>query len=260
MDTGATRRGFLYLAGGIAAGIAIPAVPSTLRASEKKEGTGKQAVVNPVEDLMREHGILRRVLLIYDEAAKLLDSGKSLPPGVIEDSASIIQHFVQNYHEKLEEEEIFPRFQKARKFDDLVSLLFTQHQAGRRLTDSILQLTQTKAVKTIPKPDTSPAVDQIYGGTPFFQRAGVGSPAKLTLALHQFINMYRPHAAWEDTVLYPAFRSVVSPSEFDELGDRFEEREMRLFGKDGFEKVLDSVGEIEKKMGIHDLSKFTPSI
>ena len=76
--------------------------------------------------------------------------------------------------------------------------------------------------------------------------------------MQEFIQMYRPHAAREDTVLFPAFRSIVSPREFDELGEKFEDREKELFGKEGFEKMVNSVGEIEKKLGIDDLSKFTP--
>ena len=54
-----SRRRFLYLTGGLAAGIALPVL-----AAGKKDGNVKESEVNPVEDLMREHGILRRVLLI----------------------------------------------------------------------------------------------------------------------------------------------------------------------------------------------------
>jgi hypothetical protein len=50
----------------------------------------------------------------------------------------------------------------------------------------------------------------------------------------------------------------VSPREFDELGEKFEDRENQLFGKDGFEKMVQSTGEIEKKLGIYELSQFTP--
>jgi hemerythrin-like domain-containing protein len=70
--------------------------------------------------------------------------------------------------------------------------------------------------------------------------------------------MYRPHAAREDTVLFPVFRSIVTPREFDELGEKFEDKEHELFGKEGFEKMVESVGEIEKKLGVYDLSSFTP--
>jgi len=72
--------------------------------------------------------------------------------------------------------------------------------------------------------------------------------------------MYRPHAAREDTVLFPAFRSVVSSKEFDALGEEFEDREQELFGKKGFVNMVNAVAEIEKKLGIYELAQFTPEL
>jgi hemerythrin-like domain-containing protein len=269
MHTGTltSRRRFLFLTGSLAAGIALPAIPSAVLAAGKKEGKEKESGVNPVEDLMREHGVLRRVLLIYEEAISRISGAKELPPAVIPDSARIIRRFVEDYHEKLEEDEIFPRFEKAGKLNDLVKVLFVQHQAGRRLTDSILKLSKAEAPKAAKaNEETDATVQQIYGGTPLLWKGkgkGKGSgfsKQDLSSVLQQFIQMYRPHAAREDTVLFPAFRSIVSPMEFDELGEKFEDREEELFGKEGFEKMLESVGQIEKKLGIDELSKFTPKV
>jgi hemerythrin-like domain-containing protein len=83
---------------------------------------------------------------------------------------------------------------------------------------------------------------------------------KLADSMRQFIRMYSPHEAREDTVLFPAFRGIVSAHEFDSLGEEFEKKEDELFGDDGFFKVVDQVAEIEKKLGIYDLSKFTPNV
>ena len=70
--------------------------------------------------------------------------------------------------------------------------------------------------------------------------------------------MYRPHKAREDTILFPAFHAVVPPEEFDAMGDSFEDQEEKLFGKDGFEKVVGEVENLEKVIGIHELGQFTP--
>jgi hemerythrin-like domain-containing protein len=72
--------------------------------------------------------------------------------------------------------------------------------------------------------------------------------------------MYRPHAAREDTVLYPAFRSVISPKEFLDLREEFEDKEEKLFGKNGFEKVVAQVADLEKRLGIYQLAQFTPRV
>jgi hypothetical protein len=70
--------------------------------------------------------------------------------------------------------------------------------------------------------------------------------------------MYRPHEAREDTVLFPAFRTIVSPHEYDALGEQFEKKEDELFGEDGFFKVVDQIADLEKRLGIYDLSQFGP--
>ena len=72
--------------------------------------------------------------------------------------------------------------------------------------------------------------------------------------------MYRPHEAREDTILFPAFRKIVSKHEYDSLGEEFENNEQKLFGKGGFEKMVDKVATIEKTLGIYELAQFTPKI
>jgi len=81
---------------------------------------------------------------------------------------------------------------------------------------------------------------------------------KLADTLRSFLRMYRPHEAREDTVLFPAFRTIVSAHEYDALGDDFEKKEDELFGDEGFFKVVDQVAQLEKKLGIYELAQFTP--
>ncbi len=69
--------------------------------------------ISPAEDLMREHGVLKRILLVYQEAIRRLDGSEEIPQAAIRDSAGIIRSFIEDYHEKLEEDFIFPRFRKA---------------------------------------------------------------------------------------------------------------------------------------------------
>ena len=68
--------------------------------------------------------------------------------------------------------------------------------------------------------------------------------------------MYEPHEAREDTVLFPAFRKIVSKHEYDSLGEEFEKKENVLFHGDGFEKNVDAVARLEKEIGIYDLAQF----
>lgn len=191
--------------------------------------------ISPGEDLMREHGVLKRILLIYEESERRILAGDAdVSPDAVHKSATLIRTFIEDYHEKLEEDFLFPRYRKANKLVDLVDVLTAQHQAGRRLTDRTLQLATSKAVKD------------------------AASRKQLASALRQFIRMYAPHEAREDTVLFPALRTIVTPNEYDALGEDFEEKEHKLFGDDGFESIVDQVARIEKELGIYDLAQFTP--
>jgi hemerythrin-like domain-containing protein len=230
-ESQSSRRQFIK-AGGIF--IAASGVTAAMNTFGKEEEEKKAEEVSPPEDLMREHGVLKRILLIYGEAIRRIEANQELPPEPLGDSAKIIRQFVEDYHEKLEEDFLFPRFKKANKLVDLVDVLLQQHQAGRRLTDMTMRLATSQALKN--------ADDR----------------RRLADSMRQFVRMYSPHEAREDTVLFPAFRGFVSSHEFDSLGEDFEKKEDELFGEDGFFKVVDRVADIEKKLGIYDLAQFTP--
>ncbi|MFN8008505.1 MAG: hemerythrin domain-containing protein [Terriglobia bacterium] len=99
---------------------------------KKSSAENKEADVSPAEDLMREHGVLDRVLLIYDEGLRRLALQQELDPGVLASSAGIVRRFIEDYHEKLEENYLFPRFEKAGKLGGSRRIL-RKHQAGRRI-------------------------------------------------------------------------------------------------------------------------------
>lgn len=225
-----SRRAFIQKSTTAVAGLALMAGAEGA-GTETKD---KEEEVSPAEDLMREHGVLKRILLIYGEGIRRLRANEDLPPQAIKDSATIIRTFIEDYHGKLEEDFLFPRFRKANKLVDLVDVLLEQHRAGRRLTDITLRLSTPEAIK---KPDERRVLSE---------------------SLHQFIRMFNPHEAREDTVLFPAFRLIVSANEYYALGEDFEKKEHELFGDHGFNKTVDRVAAIEKQLGIYDLAQFTP--
>jgi len=207
----------------LAASVAAPASPLN-----PDEG------VTAPEDLMKEHGVLNRCLLVYEEGMRRLQAKKEVAPEVFLHTAELVRTFVEEYHEKNEEKYIFPEFEKAKKLVDLVATLKTQHLAGRRVTAEILRLSQPAAFR-------SPA-----------------SRTQLVAACQAFIRMYRPHEAREDTVLFPALRTILSAKQVAALGDRMEEDEHKVLGEEGFERSVDKVAALEVQLGINDLKQFTP--
>jgi len=71
--------------------------------------------------------------------------------------------------------------------------------------------------------------------------------------------MYEPHAAREDTVLFPAFAELLTEKELRALMETFEQKEKALPLGD-FEKMVVEVASIEKALGIDDLARFTPKV
>ena len=190
--------------------------------------------VTPPEDLMREHGVLKRVLLIYREGIRRVEAGDELPVQALNAGAAIIRSFIEDYHEQLEEKHVFPKLEQAGKLADVTAVLRTQHARGRVLTDRVVAAS------------TAPALDQA-------KRDAVVQD------MSAFIRMYEPHEAREDTVVFPALRQVVPANEFRDMADMFEDEEHRRFGQAGFEGVVDKVADIEKSLGIYDLNQFTPT-
>ncbi len=235
-DNPGDRRRFLQILTSGAAVIAACGLPDKTAEAivPATEPDSQRLFISPGEVLMREHGVLERVLLIYGEYIRRLDAGADLPRGALTDAATIIRSFIEDHHERLEEDFLFPRFRKADKLVELVDVLSDQHKAGRRLTDATLLLAQAGRLND--------AQDR----------------QKLAETLGLFISMHGPHQAREDTVLYPAFRTIVSPDEYDALGEDFERREQELLGEGGFEVMVDRVAAIEKTLGIYSLSQFTP--
>lgn len=233
MSQDTRRRMFLSVAALAGAGLALGEAAAAPPSSKPRKEAEKGPEVNATEDLMREHGVIRRTLLVYDACARQLGTGSPPRAEVITSAAGLLRRFAEQYHERMEEEYVFPRLEKAGKLTDLTRILREQHAAGRKLTDGILK-------------SATPAALQEAG-----QRQALAG------SLQAFIRMYEPHAAREDTVLFPAFHASYSEREFHEVGERFEELEHRILGGEGFEHAVAEVAQLEKAVGIDDLAAFT---
>ena len=186
----------------------------------------KEPEVTATEDLMREHGVLRRVLLVYSESVPKLRAGEKVDPTALLEAAKLFQRFGEEYHEiLLEEKHIFPIVRKmkgeAAAYPDVLE---AQHKRGREITAYVLS---------------------------------GASGAPLAHALETFVRMYEHHAAREDTIVFPSWKKAFSDKQLDAIADEFEEIEKKMFGRDGFEEAEETISKIEKTLGLADLSRFT---
>jgi hemerythrin-like domain-containing protein len=235
-NPGVGRRRILGISISAAGAIALAACDKPQpKAGEAGAPAEDEVPVTPPEDLMREHGVLKRVLLIYREGIRRLQASEQLPADALNAGAAIVRSFIEDYHEQLEEQHVFPKLEQAGKLTDVTSVLRTQHARGRVLTDRVVAAT-----------GTATAPDQ-------------AKREALVQDMSAFIRMYEPHEAREDTVVFPTLRQVVPAKEFRDMAEIFEDEEHRRFGQAGFEGVVDKVADIEKSLGIYDLSQFTPT-
>jgi len=184
---------------------------------------------------MREHGVLRRALFVYSEAAaKLRGKPANGVLDAIHKTAKLFRTFGEDYHEmKLEEAYIFPAVKKAGgKAASYPDILVAQHHRGREITDYVLAVTGGAKLKA-------------YDVEPFAS------------ALESLVRMYRAHAAREDTIVFPAWKQALTAKQLDEMGEQFEEIEHQQFGEDGFENAVRQISKIEGELGLADLAQFT---
>jgi hemerythrin-like domain-containing protein len=193
--------------------------------------SGGDGDVGAVEDLMREHGILRRAILVFRECASRLSGAQQVDARALHQTAQLFRNFGEDYHEKkLEEQNIFPQTRKAGgEAAAMVQVLIDQHNRGREIIDYVL----------------STAGGAIVQGQ------------DLVAPLNAFELMYANHAAREDTIIFPAWKKAIGEHAVKEMGDKFEDIEKKQFGGDGFDMAVKQIDEIEQSLGLTNLAQFT---
>lgn len=231
-DLARPSRRMAFAAGGaLAASLALAGCAR----SEGAEAKGGGEDVSAVEDLMREHGVLRRILIVYRETGGWLGQGRTdFDAMALGQAADLFRAFGEEYHEReLEEQHIFPVLKKAGGAGGaLVPTLLAQHNRGREITAYVRA------------------------------RCGAGKIAAadvqpLSRALLDFARMYEAHTAFEDTVAFRAWKQALSAKQRDEAGDQFEQIERSHFGGDGFDMAVGQIAQIEQRLGLSDLARYT---
>jgi hemerythrin-like domain-containing protein len=224
------------LTSSLAAGAALITIPSL--AEPKKTANGnenEEPEVTATEDLMREHGILRRILLVYRESAvRLRRDAAAVDGAALAAAANLFRRFGEEYHEKLlEEAHIFPVVKKrGGRAASEADILIAQHRRGREITGYILSATRSGKL-------SAPAGAELAG------------------VFENLDRMYENHAAREDTIVFPAWKTAFTNRQLDEKGDEFEDIERKMFGHDGFEDAEKKISGIEETLGWADLAQFT---
>jgi hypothetical protein len=203
--------------------------------SSLRTGSRQRDPASPGEALMRQHGMIGRVLLVYEETARrLADEGASLElpfrpdagfvtvSGVVRSAAHLIRTVVEEHHEAAEERLVFARLKEAGRSTRLVDALLDQHRRGRALTDAILRRVEES-------------------------RAGEHDAA-LAALLRDYSRLSRAHAAREDMLLMPSFKATLDGVAYRDVA--YELTHERPFSDDGWPTIEADIGAMEAALGM----------
>jgi len=226
------RRLIAGLSGAVLAAGSAGAALAAAKKEAKPPPPPPEKKIGAIEELMRQHGVLRRVLLVYRHAAVQLRSGGKIDTKQLRHIAQLFRDFGENFHERmLEQAYVFATLRKAEApVSALDNTLVMQHDRGRQITDYIRTVTG---------------------------KGVIGDAEGMARALDSFVVMYANHAAREDTIIFPAWREALSDKQLREMGDLFEDIEHRQFGKEGFGEMVKQLAAVEEALGLGDLAQFT---
>lgn len=196
----------------------------------------RKETVSPTEDLMKEHGLVERILIMYQRLIDRAAGSQEVDISVIKISAKMIYNYVNNHHERNEERYVFPRFREADYIMDMVNVLKIQHERSRKIAKEMIDISSTGS--------------------------GISTDdrKRLLSLCSAFVYMYLPHIAHENTILFPAFYDIVSADEMREIGEKMEDEEEKLLGEAGFRGLVGQVSELEKFVGVNELDRFTAQL
>jgi hemerythrin-like domain-containing protein len=191
---------------------------------------------SPMEDLMKEHGFVERILIMYQRMIDMAIRGQDVDVSIINRSAQMIHDYINNHHERDEERYVFPKFKEASYIVDIVDTLKEQHDSSRKIAKELIDLSARGA------------------------SIGMDDRKRLMYLCGAFSYMYLAHIAHENTILFPVFYDIVSSDYLEDIREKMEEGEKKVLGETGFRGIVGRLSELEKRVGSYDLNQFTPRI
>ncbi len=175
----------------------------------------------PTEVLMQEHRVIEKVIALLRETTDLLQSGKEVPPEMLEQAVDFIRNFADACHHAKEEGVLFQTME-ARGFPregGPIAVMLTEHDQGRAFVRGLAEATAR------------------YKGGDASAKQAVISNAR------GYADLLTQHIQKEDNILYPMADHMLRPADQQEMSRRFEAVEAERPG--AHEKYHALVHELE---------------
>lgn len=184
----------------------------------------------PSDRLVAEHDLIKRMLVIVNNAAAQLESGKNVEPEVFLQAVDFIRNFADRFHHAKEEEILFKVMQERGipVEGGPIGMMLTEHDQGRNFTKGIEE-----------------AANRVLGGDESAKKDIIGNA-------RNFSQLLSNHIHKEDNILYPMGNNVFSPEDQQYLEQEFDRVEKETTGKGIYQKYLNMVEELEKQFKLND--------
>ena len=197
-----------------------------LPSSAKRDGRRKR--LKATEVLMTEHRAIERMLAVLEMAAQRLEAGERLRPDFFREAIDFVRNFADRCHHAKEEDTLFPRMEARgvpRQAGPLAVML-ADHDQGRAYVKAVAD-----------------AIDAYEGGD---------ASAAIVIAdnARGYVYLLRDHIMKEDNILYPMADRVLSPSDQQEMEQRFEQIETEVMGPGVHERYHELLDRLEDELGL----------
>ncbi len=189
--------------------------------------------VSPTELLSREHAMLTRILLAMDNVANAAAEDMSTDVSPINRATDMIKRVVIDHHSKFEEENIYPKFEGNDLLSSLTEIMEDQHDQAERINQALSDLTKSGKINDESDLD------------------------ELLILCGSLKDMLTAHAAWEESVLFPAMYDLCPQDFMSQLKSKLDDAERQLLGDRGPEALYEDLDRLEEECGTHDLDAFT---
>jgi hemerythrin-like domain-containing protein len=191
-------------------------------------------VIEPTEELMHQHGVLRRIARLFGLAADRLAAGDSLPRSSVLGAAALFREFGTNHHErKLEEGYVFPDLQRLdSRWESVTQVLIDQHRRGEEILDFVMSVVDRQPLS----------------------REDVDALAQ---SLRGFKQMHEYHTAVEESALFPTWKSIAGQQHYLQVQQAFSTIARDNYGREGIAGAAKQIASLEQAMGAPELADMT---
>ncbi len=187
-------------------------------------GENREGIMQPLETLKNEHGLIRQYLNDLEQAALTMKNGGRVPREFFDKALIFARNFADDYHHIKEEHMLFVRVAQKQqgKYDGQIEALRHQHETGRNHIAAI-----------------GAALDGYAAGNPV-------KADEILRNLLDYVPLLRDHIHTENHLFFPMAQEQLTEDELAQLQVEFD-RAREKAGSEVFEtyqKIVTDMGSI----------------